>query len=133
MEETVSHQRIDLDHMREELDSLRSRRTATGSTLDACLVVTDNKLVISCKTRIQNRVIIRGDLNIDKGNIYLTSGAKEIFTLNGKYNLVVGVKKINQEGSHNVVIGDAHTLASYGGLIAGYNNTVSVRFSNRRE
>ena len=71
MEEAVSHQRMDLEHMREELGSLRSRRTATGSTLDACLTITGNKLVISCKTRIIKRVLIKGDLNVDNSNIYL--------------------------------------------------------------
>merc|ERR1740124_1288675 len=70
------------------------------------------------------------DLSVDNGNIYLTNGEKEFSTLNGKGNLVVGVNKISQKGSHNVAIGGSHTLGSYGGLIAGYSNTVSDAYAS---
>ena len=125
MEEAISHQRIDLEHICEDLNSVCSRQTATGSTLDNYLTVTGNKLVISCKTHITKRTVIKGDLNVYSGNIYLTNGAKELSMLNGKGNLVIGVKMINQEGSYNVAISGTHTPASYEGLVDGYNNTVS--------
>ena len=112
MGETISHQRIDLEYIREELDSLRSFRTATRSTLDDCLTVTVNKLIISCKTRITKRASIKSDLNVDNGNLYLTNGTKKLSTLNGKCNFVIGVKKIEHEGLYNVAISGTHTHTS---------------------
>jgi hypothetical protein len=54
-------------------------------------------------------------------------------TPNGTGNLIIGYNEDsilptgkNRSGSHNLVVGSEHTFSSYGGLIAGYWNTVSA-------
>jgi hypothetical protein len=66
--------------------------------------------------------ITGANLNIRSGS-GVTNGA-----INGLGNLVVGYNEDNGDnrtGSHNIVIGPFHSYSSYGGLLAGYNNTVS--------
>jgi hypothetical protein len=49
-------------------------------------------------------------------------------TPNGLGNLIVGYNESNGDtrtGSHNLVVGQFHTYSSFGGLIAGYNNSVT--------
>ena len=53
-----------------------------------------------------------------------------MYLYNRKDNLVIGVKTIKQEISYNVAIGGAHIMASYGGLIDGYNSTVSGAYAS---
>ncbi len=47
--------------------------------------------------------------------------------VNGRGNLIVGYNanaSDTRTGSHNLIVGDAHSYSSYGGLVAGFNNTV---------
>jgi hypothetical protein len=48
--------------------------------------------------------------------------------VNGKGNLIVGYNEnaLNpRSGSHNLIVGDRHSYTSYGGFVAGLNNTIS--------
>lgn len=48
--------------------------------------------------------------------------------VNGLGNLIVGYDEDQGDrktGSHNIVVGAHHTYSSYGGLVAGYNNSLS--------
>merc|ERR1719148_258159 len=119
--------------LRNELDLIRSRRTTSSTGLGKCLKVVGKgkkKLVVKCKTDFskpalfKNPVRIANDVRIIKGNLMITNGGN--FTeLNGKGNLVIGASDVTQAGAHNIVAGDTHTFSSYGGLVVGYNNTVS--------
>jgi hypothetical protein len=61
------------------------------------------------------------------------SGATDGAT-NGRGNLVVGYNASNaphdRSGSHNLVVGDEHSYSSYGGLVAGLNNTSSGPYTS---
>ena len=53
--------------------------------------------------------------------------------VNGRGNLIVGYNanaSDTRTGSHNLIVGDAHSYSSYGGLVAGFNNTVSGIWSS---
>ena len=54
--------------------------------------------------------------------------------VNGRGNVIVGYNANCQAdtrtGSHNLIVGDAHSYSSYGGLVAGFNNTVSGIWSS---
>ena len=55
-------------------------------------------------------------------------------TVNGTGNLIVGYNELRgsgdvRTGSHNIVVGGKNNYSSYGGLIAGYYNTVSGQYS----
>jgi len=131
LEETVRYQKLDLDEMRQEITSIRNLHTATGSTpLDDCIEVIGKKITIKCRMKITKPTFIKNDLSVDNGNVYITNGKDDISTLNGKGNLIVGMKEIDQNGSHNVVIGHTNTFSSYGGLVVGYGNTISGAYAS---
>jgi hypothetical protein len=54
--------------------------------------------------------------------------------INGEGNLVIGYDenagKHQQNGSHNLVLGEEQTFTSYGGILGGRDNTVSGPFSS---
>merc|ERR1740124_794975 len=120
LEETVGYQKLDLDEMRQEIMSIRNLHTATGSTpFEDCIEVKGKKITVKCHMKITKATSIKNDLCVDNGNIFITNGKEDISSLNGKGNLIVGMKKIDQNGSHNVVIGHTNTFSSYGGLVVG--------------
>ena len=47
-------------------------------------------------------------------------GEDIISTLNGKGNVIVSMKDIDQNGSHNLIIGDTNRFSSYDGIVAGH-------------
>jgi hypothetical protein len=61
------------------------------------------------------------------------SGTGSTGTLNGLGNLIVGYNEESGQtrtGSHNLVVGPLHTYTSYGGLVAGHENTVGGPYSS---
>jgi hypothetical protein len=60
-------------------------------------------------------------------NVQIVNGRHKTGSTNGLGNLIIGynAQAGSQTGSHNVVIGDAQTFTSYGGLLAGYGNAVT--------
>ena len=66
-------------------------------------------------------------------NVQIVSGSGATDGLvNGTGNLIIGYDESfpniipdTKSGSHNLVVGQGHTYASYGGLIAGFNNYVT--------
>lgn len=66
-------------------------------------------------------------------NVQVVSGTGYTHGPNGLGNLVVGynanVRGAPRNGSHNIVVGDEHGYSSYGGLVAGHENTISGFFS----
>ena len=56
-------------------------------------------------------------------------------TVNSLGNLIVGYNELrgsgdNRTGSHNVIVGKRHNYSSYGGLVGGYQNTISGPYSS---
>jgi hypothetical protein len=80
-------------------------------------------------SRSENEVTISGaNLNIISGS-GSTAGA-----INGLGNLIIGYNELrgagdDRTGSHNLVIGRYHNYSSYGGLVAGYYNTISNTYA----
>jgi hypothetical protein len=63
-------------------------------------------------------------------NVQVVSGAGATdAAVNGKGNLIVGYNRgthgQTRIGSHNLVVGDEHEFTNYGGLVAGFSNTIS--------
>lgn len=68
-------------------------------------------------------------------NVQVVNGlGSTAFPANGTGNLIVGYNEAQSDdertGSHNVVVGYHHSYPSNGGLVAGYNNTISGPFSS---
>ena len=67
-------------------------------------------------------------------NVHVRNGQGETDSSNGVGNLIIGYNESvganTRSGSHYVVIGPEHSYSSYGGLVAGYNNTVSGMYAS---
>jgi uncharacterized protein (DUF2345 family) len=67
-------------------------------------------------------------------NVQVTNGVNQT-TVNGTGNLVVGFNELrgigdDRSGSHNLVVGSRQNYASYGGLVAGFSNTISGAYAS---
>ena len=68
----------------------------------------------------------------EKCNVYIRSGSGQTEgEVNGLGNLIIGYNEsasetIKRSGSHNLIIGPEHAYASFGGLVAGRENTLSA-------
>jgi outer membrane murein-binding lipoprotein Lpp len=68
-------------------------------------------------------------------NVYVQSGVgSTAAAVNGLGNLIVGYNEATgsqaRTGSHNLIVGPEHEYTSYGGLVAGYENTVSGQYAS---
>jgi hypothetical protein len=74
-------------------------------------------------------------LQISGANLQIVSGTGSTNgTANGEGNLIIGYDEnpsnYDQTGSNNLVLGNHQTFTSYGGLIAGQQNTLSAPFAD---
>jgi hypothetical protein len=84
---------------------------------------------LPCASQVGTEVFFTGcNVNIRSG-----SGSTD-GPINGTGNLVVGYNANDgsryRPGSHNIVVGDQHTYQSYGGLVAGFANTISGPYAS---
>ena len=67
-------------------------------------------------------------------NVYIQNGMGSTDTKNGTGNLIIGYNEEyspgERDGSHNLVIGPDHTYSSYGGFVAGIQNTISGAYAS---
>ena len=76
------------------------------------------------------------DFIITNANLYIRSGSGATDgAVNGKGNLIIGHNELrgsgdNRTGSHNLIIGTMHNYSSYGGIVAGFGNTISGTYSS---
>jgi Collagen triple helix repeat (20 copies) len=67
-------------------------------------------------------------------NVQVVSGSgKTGASVNGMGNLVIGYDEnasLNQTGSHNLVLGEEQSFTSFGGIVAGYKDTISGAFAS---
>ncbi len=82
----------------------------------------------------KKRGLIGPHLIIEGCNVHIRSGSgdtEDSSGLTGRGNLIIGYNEkpdtvvYGRMGSHNLVVGTEHEYASYGGLVAGYRNTVT--------
>jgi hypothetical protein len=63
-------------------------------------------------------------------NVQLVNGEGKTELVNGEGNLVIGYDENvgrAQTGSHNLILGEEQAFTSFGGLVAGFGNTISGR------
>ena len=79
---------------------------------------------------LNNTVLISGaNLQVVSGEGYTNAAT------NGTGNIIIGYDDdafsgSDKSGSHNLVVGDAHTYSSYGGIVVGYNNSITGDYSS---
>ena len=76
-------------------------------------------------------------MTISGANLVVNNGAGKTATANGLGNISVGYNELGntnsggdvRTGSHNLVLGSANSFSSYGGIVAGSDNTISGTFA----
>jgi hypothetical protein len=77
---------------------------------------------------------VGNDITFSGVNVHVVNGTGATYTANGLGNLIVGYNELRGSGderigSHNIVTGAKQNYSSWGGLIAGYNNTISEDYA----
>ena len=73
------------------------------------------------------------DVTLTGYNLHIVNGLGSTGTLNGRGNLIIGYNALGntrdagdvRRGSHNLILGDLNNYSSYGGLVAGFDNSIS--------
>jgi hypothetical protein len=63
-------------------------------------------------------------------NVQVVNGEGKTASVNGDGNLVIGYDENAsraQTGSHNLILGEEQAFSSFGGIVAGFGNTISGR------
>ena len=103
-----------------QITTLQAQMTALQSAIPACMTT-----AAGAGAGAVNDVIFTGC------NVHVQNGQASTASSNSVGNLIIGYNESGgsgpptRSGSHNVVIGPEHSYSSYGGLVAGYKNTVS--------
>jgi hypothetical protein len=90
--------------------------------------------VAQLETLLQNVMREGDDIKFKGVNVHILNGEGSTFEANGLGNLIVGYNEPRptgtaRSGSHNIVVGAYNEYSSYGGLVAGYWNTISEGFA----
>ncbi len=114
--------------------SVRSLETLTSA--QAAVITQQQSDVTSLKALLAPVSRIGTDFIFTAVNVHVRSGSGSTNAApNGLGNLVVGYNELRDEsqvrtGSHNLVVGSFHNYSSYGGLVAGEDNTISGPFAS---
>lgn len=112
------------------VDQLRDRIVALESRVyNLQVLLRDVQALLENVTRDDTNLYFTGI------NVHIRNGKGHTMTANGLGNLIVGYNEESdtgsqRSGSHNIVVGDRHNYTSYGGFVAGRQNTISDSFAS---
>ena len=77
---------------------------------------------------------IGDDVFFNDANVHIRNGESRTDSRNGTGNLIIGYNETGgaggRTGSHNVILGTQNSYESYGGIVAGQNNTISAPYAS---
>ncbi|MGE3538008.1 MAG: hypothetical protein AB7N91_11325 [Candidatus Tectimicrobiota bacterium] len=106
------------------------RAADTPSLKELADRIRDLEAKLACMSKEGDAVLFDGC------NVYIRSGSGQTEgAVNGLGNLIIGYNEasgdnIQRTGSHNLVIGPDHAYASFGGLVAGRENTLAAPYAS---
>jgi hypothetical protein len=109
-------QQATIDSLTTEVGTVKADVTALDAQVPECLTTGQD-----------------GSAHFTGCNVQIRNGLGRTDTTNGTGNLIVGYNESigdTRTGSHNLVVGQYHTYSSYGGLVAGFDNTISNPFAS---
>ena len=118
---TVGHSHDSRYYTKAEVDSLVSSFESRIAQLE---------YLLENVSRNQN------DITISGMNVHITNGTGTTDGMVNSFgNLIVGYNELRgsgdlRTGSHNIVVGKLQNYSSYGGLVAGYRNTISREYAS---
>jgi hypothetical protein len=94
--------------------------------------------VVALETKLARVFVVNGgnDIIISGANLNIINGGGSTQTANGLGNLIIGYNEARgggadfRGGSHNLVLGQQSNYLSFGGIIGGYQNTISGPFAH---
>ena len=89
-------------------------------------------------TQLQQYISISEETILISGaNLQVVNGqGSTLENVNGTGNIIIGYDEedlsgnADKSGSHNLVVGSGHTYSSFGGIVVGYNNSITGHFSS---
>jgi hypothetical protein len=86
--------------------------------------------ILPCIKSVKEGIDKKPTVQFSGCNVQVVNGMGETKSTNGAGNLVIGYDenredKRQQTGSHNLILGEEQTFTSYGGMVAGLENTIS--------
>ena len=73
------------------------------------------------------------DIYITGANVHVKSGGSSTDdTVDGTGNIIIGFNEGGSQrtGSHNLIVGSNHNYSSYGGIVVGFQNTISQPYAS---
>lgn len=123
----------------DRIDSTIARDAELKVKIDAYVVTLENRIAELEKTINELKTTFKGvnrkgsALIFNNMNVQITNGKGATATTNGRGNLIVGYNESrgrdSRKGSHNIVVGGKNNYNSYGGIISGYNNSISGKYA----
>jgi len=115
-----------LVRLKQQVSQLQAQVSALQTQLAAIQANTvlqlDGKLTLNTDDTARPTALFTGV------NVQVVNGLKATETTNNMGNLIVGYNEpfftLVRNGSHNIVVGYGHEYTGYGGLVAGYLNTI---------
>jgi hypothetical protein len=101
----------------------------TQAQVDVLLAALDTRIA-TLEAKLASVTTTATDVYFTDVNVHVRSGSGNTNgAINGRGNLIVGYNEprssgSDKSGSHNLVIGEEHNYTNYGGLVAGYQNTI---------
>jgi hypothetical protein len=92
--------------------------------------------IAALETKLAHLTRSGDNLYFTGANLHIRSGSGSTGgTINGLGNLIVGYNEARasgsvRTGSHNLIVGRNHNFSSYGGIVAGYENTISGGYAS---
>lgn len=121
------------------VDTVESENATQDSRLDAieaALAGGSSNVALAARVAELESILVGvsragSTIEMDGLNLQITNGQGSTASTNGLGNLIIGYNTdiSNNEtrtGSHYLIIGDENSYSSYGGLVAGKDNTVSA-------
>ncbi len=124
----------------EDLELLSTEFTQLSTTIDQLTTRVDQlETSVNARNAIDDLMpflsVTGTDVVLSGANLTILNGAGSTDTTNGTGNLILGYNALrdndnNRTGSHNLIIGDLHSYGSYGGFVAGKENSILAPYAS---
>jgi outer membrane murein-binding lipoprotein Lpp len=137
-EDVMDNLRSDVAVLRARIEQLETENATlqAASTDHGTRVGTLETASADHETKLASVTMSGTDFVFTGVNVHVRSGSGATDgSMNGLGNLIVGYDEArtvssDKSGSHNLVIGPEHSYPSYGGLVAGLENTISGPYAS---
>lgn len=127
---------VSVQSLEDRLDSLETQLSQQDSVITALQseLQTAYQTIDGLESRLTclSYDAVTRNLLIEGCNVHIRDGSGDTASTTGLGNLIIGYNRNsgNTTGTHNLVIGDGHGYTSFGGFVAGHNNTLASPYAS---